>query len=140
MRLVWSAELETGVRVIDRQHEELVAMLNELDEAYAAGSSPTVLDDVLKRLDAYIAFHFATEESLLAELPRNESHTVEHLHQHRAFIERVALLRERALADGQKTLGELVDYLNGWILEHILKTDRKLAALLNARAAEKRAH
>jgi hemerythrin len=136
MRFVWSAELETGVRSIDLQHEELIGMLNELQDAHAAGSAQTVLHDVLRRLDAYIVFHFATEEALMADLPAHEAHADTHLQQHRLFIEQVSALRQQALSDGPQAMGQLVDYLTGWLYDHILKTDRKLAALLNARAAQ----
>lgn len=136
MRFVWSAELETGVRSIDRQHEELVGMLNELQDAHAAGSAQAVLNDVLRRLDAYIAFHFATEEALMADLPPQIAHAEEHLQQHRLFIEQVTQLRQQALNAAPETMGQLVDYLTDWLYEHILKTDRKLAALLNARVAQ----
>ena len=136
MRFVWSAELETGVRAIDLQHEELVGMLNELQDAHAAGSAQAVLNDVLRRLDAYITFHFATEESLMADLPPQVAHAEAHLQQHRLFIEQVTQLRQQALNAGPETMGQLLDYLTGWLYEHILKTDRKLAALLNARVAQ----
>lgn len=135
MRITWSTELETGIRAIDRQHEELIGMLNELDDAHLAGHSPHLLDDVLQRLAGYIAFHFSTEEALLTTLPESDAHAGEHLLQHRCFIEQIAALRQTAGRDGRQAMSELLAYLNGWLYEHILKTDRQLGALLNGRAA-----
>lgn len=135
MRITWSAELETGIRAIDRQHEELIGMLNELDDAHRAGHSHDLLNGVLQRLDSYIAFHFSTEETLLSGQPGSERHAGEHRLQHRTFIEQVAALRQSAGHDGRQAMRELVAYLNGWLYEHILKTDRQLGALLNGRAA-----
>ena len=53
MRIRWSSDLETGVRAIDRQHEELIGMLNELDAAHADGCAQAVLDDVLPCVVAF---------------------------------------------------------------------------------------
>ena len=63
MRIIWGPELQLGHRVIDSQHEELINLLNELNDAVAADH--LILADVLRRLDAYVLFHFSTEESLM---------------------------------------------------------------------------
>lgn len=135
MRITWSVELETGIRSIDLQHEELIEMINELDDAHLAGQSQHLLDDVLQRLGSYIAFHFSTEEALLNNLPGADGHAEEHRKQHRIFIEQVAALRQTAGHDARQAMNELVAYLNDWLYEHILKTDRQLGALLNGRTA-----
>lgn len=135
MRIRWSSDLETGIRAIDLQHEELIGMLNELDAAYSGGCEQSVLDDVLQRLGAYAVFHFGTEESLMATLPRSEEHAEEHLRQHRSFIEKLSQMRAQSSQDGPRTMGALIDFLNAWLYEHILKNDRKLGALLNQKIA-----
>jgi hemerythrin len=136
MRITWSTNLETGIRSIDLQHQELIGMLNELDAAHTAGGDQALLADVLQRLDAYVAFHFGTEESLMASLPRTEQHTEEHLRQHYAFIEQLHQMRALAKQENPQVMLALIDYLNAWLYEHILKTDRSLGALLNSQTAK----
>ena len=135
MRIRWSSDLETGVRAIDRQHEELIGMLNELDAAHAGGCPQSVLDDVLQRLGTYVIFHFGTEEALMAGLPHNEEHARQHRHEHAGFIEKLTGLRAQAADNGRQTMEALIDYLNEWLYQHILKSDRELAALLNRKQA-----
>lgn len=135
MRIRWSSDLETGVRAIDRQHEELIGMLNELDAAHTGGCPQSVLDDVLQRLGTYVIFHFGTEEALMAGLPHNEEHARQHRHEHAGFIEKLAGLRAQGADDGRQTMEALIDYLNEWLYQHILKSDRELAALLNRKQA-----
>jgi hemerythrin len=135
MRIRWSSDLETGVRAIDRQHEELIGMLNELDAAHAGGCPQSVLDDVLQRLGTYVIFHFGTEEALMAGLPHNEEHARQHRHEHAGFIEKLAGLRAQGADNGRQTMEALIDYLNEWLYQHILKSDRELAALLNRKQA-----
>ena len=135
MRIRWSSDLETGVRAIDRQHEELIGMLNELDAAHAGGCPQSVPDDVLQRLGTYVIFHFGTEEALMAGLPHNEEHARQHRHEHAGFIEKLAGLRAQGADNGRQTMETLIDYLNEWLYQHILKSDRELAALLNRKQA-----
>ena len=135
MRIRWSSDLETGVRAIDRQHEELIGMLNELDAAHAGGCPQSVLDDVLQRLGTYVIFHSGTEEALMAGLPHNEEHARQHRHEHAGFIEKLAGLRAQGADNGRQTMEALIDYLNEWLYQHILKSDRELAALLNRKQA-----
>ncbi len=135
MRIRWSSDLETGVRAIDRQHEELIGMLNELDAAHAGGCPQSVLDDVLQRLGTYVIFHFGTEEALMAGLPHNEEHARQHRHEHAGFIDKLTGLRAQAADNGRQTMEALIDYLNEWLYQHILKSDRELAALLNRKQA-----
>lgn len=135
MRIRWSSDLETGVRAIDLQHEELIGMLNELDAAHAGGCPQSVLDDVLQRLGTYVIFHFGTEEALMAGLPHNEEHARQRRHEHAGFIDKLAGLRAQGADNGRQTMETLIDYLNEWLYQHILKSDRELAALLNRKQA-----
>ena len=111
-------------------------MFNELDAAYIAGGDQSILDDVMQRLGSYVVFHFGTEESLMTSLPRTEGHAEEHLRQHKNFIEQLAQMRVQAKQDGASTMLGLIDFLNEWLYEHILKTDRCLGILLNTQAAQ----
>ena len=135
MRIQWSSDLETGIRAIDLQHEELIGMLNELDAAHSGGCAQSVLGDVLQRLGTYVIFHFGTEESLMASLPHNETHAKQHRQQHADFIEKLSAIRAQAQDDGTKTMEALIDYLNEWLYQHILKSDRALAVQLNQKQA-----
>ena len=135
MRIRWSSDLETGVRAIDLQHEELIGMLNELDAAHADGCAQAVLDDVLQRLGTYVIFHFGTEEALMAGLSSQAEHARQHRLEHAAFVAKLDEIRAQDHGDGQRTMEALIDYLNAWLYQHILESDRELAALLNHKQA-----
>lgn len=124
MGLVWRAEMETGIRAIDLQHEELVTMINALSEAVATTADQGTLDALAQQLDAYIVFHFGTEDNLMNNLPRGSEHVAVHRQQHRDFVAELARLRQ---SGGYR---ELLAYLENWIVAHIMKTDRGLALQL----------
>lgn len=134
MRIEWSQALETGYRTIDLQHEELVCMINELHDANPQKISRLSLDDMLQRLDGYIAFHFGTEESLMAKLPSGTEHIEAHLRQHRLFVDQVAKVRAEGGDDIALMMRQIADFLSDWLYEHILKTDCQLAFLLNQKS------
>lgn len=136
MQIVWNSSMETGIRTIDRQHEELIGMINELAAILETRPDQATLEDILRRLKAYVIFHFSTEESLLANLPDQQEHALAHLAMHREFAGQLAAQGETLRADDAAALQGLLDYLQSWLLNHILKTDRQLGQLLNRQVVE----
>jgi len=131
--LVWNASLETGVRQIDLQHQELVELIGELETAHDNQQHFLALGQVLPRLTAYAAFHFGTEESLLVRVVAGTPHAVQHLEQHRHFAETVQLMQAQHATDPAHTVAQLLDYLKTWLVAHIQHTDKELARHILAR-------
>lgn len=133
MPLMWSTSLETGIREIDLQHQELLEIGNELERCVRAGDVAGAATAVLPRLGTYVLFHFGTEERLGAGVPGAAAHLAAHVAEHQAFARRVAALRE-APPRAEEMLA-FVDYLRRWLAEHIGKADRELAAHIRAHHA-----
>jgi hemerythrin len=138
MRIEWNRSLETGCRTIDLQHEELVGMINELHDTSPVHISQLWLDDILQRLDGYIAFHFGTEEQLMAKLPGQEEHAKAHVQQHRLFVEQVNKVKSEGGEDFGQMIRDIANFLSDWLYQHILKTDYELARLLNSQTEKHR--
>ncbi|MCL4757296.1 MAG: hemerythrin domain-containing protein [Rhodocyclaceae bacterium] len=132
MPFLWSAGLETGIREIDLQHQELFEIGNALEQAALDGQFDHATEEILPRLHAYVLFHFGTEERLLAGHPVPAAHRARHLAEHEEFTTRITALRQHALSrDGLLTL---IAWISGWITEHIAQTDREMAKLLRPAA------
>jgi hemerythrin-like metal-binding protein len=131
MRLKWNSTLETGIRQIDLQHQELIGIINEIVTAHDEGRDDDVLENVLPRLKAYVIFHFSTEESLMTGL-LDGTHARQHKSEHREFGEKVASLTKESRNDCTRTVVELLDYLNSWLLDHIMSIDKELGKHLLA--------
>lgn len=112
---------------MDDQHEELIGILNEFEDARDSGMPLDTLKDALNRLDAYVIFHFSTEESMIARLRLPEIDLDAHRQAHQDFAAALQPLRERAARGELAAFGEFSDYLALWLREHILKADRLLA-------------
>lgn len=127
MSIRWSSELETGIRHIDLQHQELVDLINAAAEAHSNGKAQEMLEHLLPTLSAYVVFHFGMEETLMSGSAINADHVAAHRQAHREFTARVESLKQASAAGNDAALSELVIYLQQWLIDHIMKTDKELA-------------
>ncbi len=132
-RLVLSDDLMTGLEAVDEQHRQLFAWGNALLFPDDGELSPDELCNGLKYLDAYVSFHFATEEQAMEQLgfPRAEAHRWQHTH----FRREIRELSERALVDGpSRPLALKLHYLlYDWFVGHIRFSDSEVAEWMRQR-------
>ncbi|KAA5605112.1 bacteriohemerythrin [Roseospira marina] len=129
--LNWTTDLETGIAFVDRDHKMLVALLNQAYDCIGAPEEPATLGSVLSALVEYTEFHFAREERLMeaARYP----HLAGHKDMHRGLTDRVHALRGRYLEDPRAVHAqEVMDFLRGWLIDHILKQDFRFRAAVIA--------
>ncbi len=128
----WNPTLELGVEQMDRQHRQLVKILNELHQAMRAGSQPRELMRVMEELILYTKYHFATEERLMAEAsyPALPSHKQKHL----ALTAKVEEYAAEVLKGRATVSLTILQFLKDWLNRHILGTDREFAEFVKARS------
>jgi hemerythrin len=130
--MAWNDRLSLGIPSIDREHKEMIVILNQLYDDIRAGAVRAALSQVLERLDILAQRHFAHEEYLFAQVdyPEAEAHHLEHANT-------LAWLGEvRRKYDARERAGlslEVVVYLKDWLFDHILGTDQKYAPYLQHR-------
>ena len=123
--IVWNETLMTGVAVIDEQHQILVNMLNDANEKLTEDCSRMLLNDIVRDLISYALYHFDTEEELMVETGYEQASVAQHTQEHRSFSEKVAAVQQ-SLSQGQMiTREDLLGFLNGWLINHIMKTDQQ---------------
>lgn len=134
--ILWNDSYLTGIDRIDEQHKVLVNTLNEANARLSSHVTRPLLEQITRDLLSYALYHFETEELLMREYGYAEHSAAEqaqHLQEHRGFSQQVVTLRD-GLRDGNLVTREaLLAFLNNWLLNHILNTDKKLAAFLIAR-------
>ena len=131
----WEQNFEIGIEELDRQHRQLVDILNRLAEQFMASACVETLDAVFDELAAYAAYHFETEESLWQQyLADKPSEYTRHLDSHQAFISQLGELRS-ALADKpvDDVAEQTLNFLVRWLVSHILESDRYLASIVKAK-------
>jgi hemerythrin len=124
----WNDDLALGLQKVDQEHRELVALVSDL---FHTANSPRDLGLFEWRMDLLIKHtlaHFAFEERLMHETnyPGRQPHQL----QHRALIMQVRVLRTALTEDLLDWNDDIVRLIRDWLLVHIIKADRPLAAYL----------
>ncbi len=130
MGVEWSDDLATGVALIDSQHRELFRRFDQFQQACRQGQGRNRLAELLDFLNEYVNVHFADEEALMNST--GYPLAAEHAAAHASFRHKMA-----GLATFMEARGPSIDLLVDtnqkvmrWLVEHIRKSDRALAAHL----------
>lgn len=136
--IVWNDDLVTGVNEIDEQHRILVNTLNEANAKLVGNASLEFLEQITRDLLSYALYHFEMEEELMQEYGYRDDNAADaeaHLQQHRGFSGKVVAVRDGLKAGTLISREDLLTFLNDWLIQHILNTDKKLGAFIVARRA-----
>lgn len=127
----WTEAYRVNIAVLDQQHQKLFETVNELDEALRTGAGNAAVERVLDKLVEFTLEHFAVEERLLQQhgFPGLPTHRT----QHEMFRQRIAAYLEDHRAAKPGTAVSLLFFMQGWLTQHVLKTDKQYSAFLNAR-------
>lgn len=121
----WTDKLSIRVPEMDKQHQQLVAMLNEYHDAMKAGKGRDTLGGIMNRLVSYTKTHLSNEERFLESI--DYAFINSHKTEHRKFTEQVMQLKTQ-YDGGDNTVGiKLLTLLRDWLINHILKVDRMYA-------------
>ncbi|MBF0270431.1 MAG: bacteriohemerythrin [Alphaproteobacteria bacterium] len=127
--LAWRPEYSVNIQRIDTQHKRLFATANALLDSIERGQGRAEVFQYLEFLLNYTQYHFQEEEELLAHY--GYVHHGEHQGRHKALIDQVQDMADRVMGAGGVDAQELLEFLHGWIVNHILVEDRKYAVFLN---------
>ena len=131
--ILWNDSYVTGIEAIDRQHQVLVNTLNDANARLASLVTRDLLEDITRDLLSYAIYHFETEEALMREYDYagvSGDDAAKHQQEHRNFSQQVVSLRE-GLRDGRLVSREdLLSFLNNWLVNHILHTDKQFGEFL----------
>ena len=132
--IVWSDEFLTGVSEIDEQHRILFTLFNVANAKLETNVSAEFLEKITCDLLSYALYHFETEEELMQEYayPDDSDDKISHIQQHRFFSNKVVEVRNGIKAGQLISREDLLNFLYGWLVNHILNTDKKLGAFILA--------
>ncbi len=123
----WDDRYSVGISLIDKQHQGLVSMANDLYSACLDGeeAAKDYFRKTLRKVLDYVKNHFSTEEAIMQEIkyPGLEVHTKEHEDFIKTVITEVVNFEE-----GWKFVPEtFAKFLRDWTLTHIAVSDKKYA-------------
>jgi hemerythrin len=122
----WSDDFSVGEPEIDRQHQTLFSLINNLHSAMLAGGGAEKANEVLASLVQYTNEHFSAEEELMRRVRYPE--LTLHKAVHDAFSRKVEGLLQRQRQGGKSLVTiEVMNMLKDWLTAHIKGIDHLYA-------------
>ncbi|MEI8634294.1 bacteriohemerythrin [Vibrio sp. PP-XX7] len=121
----WGPTLDLGVKEINRQHQTLVHLVNELNHLLHNHYGIDSIKRVVQGLIDYTANHFEYEETLFTEFAYAQES--EHVRVHRSLVEQVLAFQQR-VERGEDIGEELMKFLQNWLTVHIQQDDKAYVA------------
>jgi len=117
---VWNSRFETGIAIIDTQHQALFAAVNKLADSFKSGTVKSQVKESMDFLVQYTVDHFQTEEKLMKEMgyPNLTSHMAEHTQ----LVHKAQALQAK-LNEGKPVTMEVSTFLADWLKHHINEVD-----------------
>ncbi|RUO37159.1 chemotaxis protein [Aliidiomarina taiwanensis] len=125
----WQPEFDVGVKEVNRQHQRLISIANELHRLSQRDDNDYGVKRVIAALANYTQTHFRYEELLLERHGYDDLE--EHKRKHKALINDV-LEFGRRVDRGEPVVDELLDFVKNWLIHHILKSDMAYRDHLNS--------
>ena len=124
----FTEEYYTGVEIIDEEHAELFRIIRRANDLITEELLHDKYDEIMSVLDElrnYTVQHFADEEEYMASINYEGLDIQKKTHE--MFVDKLNDINLDDLDDNQQQyLIELVDFLLMWLVNHILKMDKKI--------------
>jgi hemerythrin len=131
MEVVWNPRHDTGIQLIDEQHQELFRLVECLRVRLQGEAERDEIEALLEALIASSGHHFATEETFMAQFgyPDFEPHVAEHASMLASLKELLAEFQEHRRAMIQM----LPIFMEGWLRHHLSDGDFGFVTFLKSR-------
>ncbi len=127
--ITWNDGMSMKIREIDVQHQKLIKLINDLNDAMQLGQGQAALGKIVAELTNYTVMHFSMEEKLLEK--HGYPDIAGHKHEHKKFINEVSAFK-KGFDGGKIGLSvKVMGFLSTWLREHIMGTDKKYASFLH---------
>lgn len=126
----WSSRLSVNVKIIDTQHEKLVKLINDLNDAMAAGKGKDVVGKIISELVDYTVYHFSTEEKYFEQFGYPE--ITQHKSEHKKFTDEASHFKQEFDAGRIGLSVKVMSFLSDWLTNHIMGTDKKYSSFFNS--------
>jgi len=130
-RIVWDESFSVGVEVLDKQHKQIVGIINRLIDEPKEGFNLDEVAKILDELTKFAHYHFKIEEQLLAEHGYPDLQTQQD--EHKEFRIELANLCMDSMKNHTIIPINVLLYLKEWWTDHILVKDMKYRPFLTGR-------
>lgn len=128
--LAWREQFSVGIASVDREHQALISIINQLFEAWIANGLRPCVDGFFDDFFNLVYAHFAYEERLMTG--RNYFALASHKRDHDAFIDEIRSMFATAMANGDLDCEAFAARLEKWFARHFRNHDAPLYLALGA--------
>jgi len=131
MKTTWNENVSIRIPLIDKEHKQLMRILEQIEEHQHDNVGSEAISTVIDQLREFASSHFRHEEDYMHQVgfPGYQAHK----EQHKRFRERTAAFCVDVMNQKDTTPQEIYHYLSDWVANHVLDSDKKLQAFLEAR-------
>jgi hemerythrin-like metal-binding protein len=129
--LSWKPEYSVNEALLDSHHQKLFELLNMTYENVMNSLEVDYVLPVIADLARYTGLHFSAEEQYMKE--RNFPDIDAHIARHREFSHTIETIKAHYHGNNLEVAQELIIVLGEWLLQHVLKDDRKYADVFTAK-------
>ena len=130
-RFAFTEQYRTGIALVDNEHQRLFEIIREVNTLINNELLHDKYDEImhlLEELKSYTEFQFHDEEALMERI--QYPGLAAQKRAHAAFVERLVEIDLSDLDNmdnnQQEYLNELIQFLLGWLSNHILASDKKI--------------
>ena len=125
----WEDKYSVGVSIIDKEHKNIINIINKVIAAKQHKDNPEEITEVLNEMTKYTHEHFKNEEAYMIKFnfPMYQYHREEHL----GFSMRILSYQSRVTNGDYEVANEILEYLKQWLVDHIQKTDKEYTDCFN---------
>jgi hemerythrin len=122
-QFLWREGYSVNNEELDSHHRKLIGIFNKLYEFYLTDVDSIAIGQAIDELIEYTDYHFEAEVKYMMEREYIDiaAHKIEHLF----FKEKISYLQYRNLMNDAEVSKELVIYLGNWLINHVLRVDKK---------------
>ena len=127
----WASDMEIDGGPIDADHQQLVALVNQLHTATTDGKGQEVVEQILNALIAYAVEHLQREERLMESMqfPNLGPHRIGH----EKFMQKIHALKAKYDGGSISVASQLSTVLRDWLSLHIRRSDKEIKVFLEKR-------
>jgi hemerythrin len=126
----WDDSFKLNIAKIDEQHEQLISLISELDDAVRMGTGGQLIGYVLQELIRYVGVHFVDEERLM--MVHDFPGLADHRRMHDSYVTRLREIQE-SYQESNALSSATLDFLKEWIATHIKGTDQIYGSFIRAK-------
>jgi len=121
----WDNSFSVGVDDIDKQHQKLIELINDLHDAMMCGKNDAVLESVLASVADYTDYHFSFEENLMDETGYPDS--AEHKAAHQEIKTKLQGLQADFPHHKAGANMRVMEFLQNWLIGHVITAEQDVA-------------